>query len=486
MYNRYENQAIEVYDQYEDVADLNTDLQFSPVVNKILLVLWGLICLCGFGIIFVLKLPIIGLAVIGIPTLIGMVIKPTFSLCVMMLALPTGAGVGIGQVFSLDRGVGIAVALAFLLNIMITRPKLKMNGILWVLLFYTIWICLDSLTSPFLKPELIRAFTQIQLFALILIVYWIIETNGPATFIVILQSYVIGTLGTIALTFITGAAVRSVEEGVQERYSASLGNEINANLLAVIVSMAFLTAIYLLLRDKRFIWRMFYAVAILFLPIMLIKMSSRGGSIALAVAVMSPLLFLRQVLRKPALFISTLLFIFFMAFFLAVFLKSNESASRAQQRFSDLYYAEQSTSYRWYLNVLAIKSSLKNPLGKTHYGWIGSSEVEHFPHSDLFYILAAYGFPGAILFTMFLINVIRRIKRMPFCKEKIYARTILIFFLVVGLAHTFVYQKVFWVFFAIVMASEKKSYSFLSKEIINGPDETITENCFENQDIAIS
>jgi len=114
-----------------------------------------------------------------LPTFIGMVLKPTFGLCILMLVLPTGAGIGFNQTFSLDRGVGLALAVSFALNVLITRPGLHIaNKAIWVMGLYSIWIFLVSLSGPYLGLELMRAFTQFQLLTLILIVYWILETNS--------------------------------------------------------------------------------------------------------------------------------------------------------------------------------------------------------------------------------------------------------------------------------------------------------------------
>ena len=116
--------------------------------------------------------------VIAVPTFVGMVLKPTFALCILMLVLPTGAGVAWQESFSLDRAVGLAVALGFFLNVLLTRPGLRVrHKALWVAAGLSLWIGVSSLIQPHLAEELQRAFTQFQLVLLILIVYWILETN---------------------------------------------------------------------------------------------------------------------------------------------------------------------------------------------------------------------------------------------------------------------------------------------------------------------
>ncbi|HEC02967.1 MAG TPA: hypothetical protein ENI81_05460, partial [Phycisphaerales bacterium] len=303
MHNDYQYEY-EIYDDellYEQ-SERTSDIQLPPVINGLLFVVWIVICLIGFAVIFLAKNAVAGAVIIAVPTFIGMVIKPTFGLCMLMLVLPTGAGVGFRQAFSLDRGVGLAVAVGFILNLLVTRPRLRVaNKALWVMVAYTLWVCLASLAGPYLGYELIRAFTQVQLLALIFIVYWILQTNGEKTFRWASRAYVAGTLGTIALTFITGSAIRSMEDAPEHRYAATLGEATDANMLASLAAIAFLAAIYLFARDRSLFWRLLYLVAILFLPIMLLKIGSRGALIALAFTMLSPLLFFRQVVRKPAL-----------------------------------------------------------------------------------------------------------------------------------------------------------------------------------------
>ncbi|MHC4171161.1 MAG: hypothetical protein ACYSWQ_29840, partial [Planctomycetota bacterium] len=135
MYSNYEFED-EIYDGellYEQ-GERTSDIQLPPVINALLFAIWIVICLIGFAVIFLAKSAVAGAVIIAIPTFIGMVIKPTFGLCILMLVLPTGAGVGFKEAFSLDRGVGLAVAVSFVLNLLVTRPGLRVaNKALWVM-----------------------------------------------------------------------------------------------------------------------------------------------------------------------------------------------------------------------------------------------------------------------------------------------------------------------------------------------------------------
>jgi hypothetical protein len=467
MYNEYENQITDTDMSYEE-PERTSDIRLPPAMNGLLFATWAVICAVGFAVIFLLRQPVVGAVIIAVPTFIGMVIKPTFALCVMMLVLPTGSGLGLGEVFSLDRGVGIAVAVSFVLNLLITRPRLQVgNKALWVLVIYTIWISLVSLTGPYLSLELERGFTQIQQLALVFIVYWILETNGVKSFHWALRSYIIGTVGMIALTFITGAAMRSVEEaGAEGRYAATLGQTADANMLAALTAMAFLAAIYLFARDRNLLWRIVYISTILALPVMMLKMGSRGGLIALAFTMFSPFLFIRQVMRRPA--IVALLFMAILIASLSAGLLVRERGLEAPvaRRLTDISLAQEAFDVRMSVIKAAAHAVTIRPAGTTYSGWLERTGMINVPHNDFFLALGMYGIPGAALFTIFMIMMMFTVKRIPFGLEKLYTRAVLTFLLVMGLNIGQLFQKHFWIFLAFIIAIER-----IHKSLVTATDE---------------
>jgi hypothetical protein len=456
----YEDEISEENLLYEQ-SERTSDIQLPPVINVLLLAIWIVISLIGCAVIFLAKNPVAGAVIIAVPTFIGMVIKPTFGLCIMMLVLPTGAGVGFREIFSLDRGVGIALAVSFALNVLITRPGLRIgNKALWVMALYTLWVCLASLAGPYLGYELIRAFTQVQLLVLIFIVYWILQTNGEKTFRWASRAYVGGTLGTIALTFITGTAIRALEDSPEQRYAATLGEATDANMLATLAAMAFLAAVYLFARDKSIFWRILYLIAILFLPIMLLRIGSRGALIALAFTALSPLLFVRQVMRRPAL-VALLLVVILMASVSAGFVvRSKGLEAGVAARLTDVHQAREAISYRMMPIKQAVKCAVRRPIGTSYYGWFEQSGLRILPHNDFFMALGLYGMPAAVLFGLFVILIMLTIKRIPLGLEKLYARAVLTYLLVMGMNVGQLYQKHYWVFLAFVMASERMARLF--------------------------
>jgi len=457
MYAEYANEI--EFDQdylYYEQGERTSDIPLPPVMNVLLFVSWFVICLIGLAVISLAKNPVAGIVIIAVPTFIGMVLKPTFGLCIMMLVLPTGAGIGFRQTFSLDRGVGVALAVSFALNVLITRPRLRIsNKALWVMAIYTIWIFMVSLAGQYLGLELMRAFTQFQLLMLVLIVYWILETNAEKTFQWALRAYVVGTLGTILLAFITGTAVRTLDAASDTRYSATLGEAIDANMLAALTSTAFLAAVYLFARNKSILWRIVNFAAILCLPLMLLKIGSRGALVALAFTLLSPLLFVRQVARRPALAVLLLVIFLLASIGSGLLIKGDGLQRSVADRLTDVGYAKESLRYRMEPIKLAIKTVARKPAGTGYYSWFEQTGTLIWPHNDFFLVLGIYGLPGALLFTCFMGILLVTIRRTPLGLEKIYVRAVLIFLIMMGLTIGQMFHKYYWVFLAFVMAGER-------------------------------
>jgi len=455
MYTAYANALIDDDLLYE-LRERTSDIQFSPAMNTMLLAAWLVICAIGFGVIFLAKNTVAGVAVIAVPTLVGMVIKPTFALCVLMLVLPTGAGVGFRETFSLDRAVGVALAASFFLNVLLTRPGLRVrHRALWVAAGLSVWIGISSLTQPNLTWEIIRAFTQFQLVVLVLIVYWILETNHESTFRWALRSYVIGMVGSIVLAIKSGQAIRAVQETRDARYAATLGQAIDANMLSSLIAITVLSAIYLLARDRSLFWRMVYVVALLFLPLMMIRTGSRGGLVALAFTMLSPLLFVRQVLRRPGLAALLLVAIVLASASAGVLIERQGIETSVLTRLTDVGRARQALEFRMVPVRNALDAVLVWPMGTGYWSWFERTGSQIWPHNDLIFCLGVYGVPGAILFAVLVVLVMCTVKRMPLTVEKLYARAVLTFLLVMGLNIKQVSAKYYWIFMGVVLAAER-------------------------------
>ena len=124
MYTGYANEIIEEDLLYEP-SERTSDIQLPPTINTLLLVTWSVIFLFGLAIIYLAKNPVAGALIIAIPTFIGMVIKPTFALCMMMLVLPCVWAKG-ALATGLDAGLGgLLIAIGALMTWASGRPKLE-------------------------------------------------------------------------------------------------------------------------------------------------------------------------------------------------------------------------------------------------------------------------------------------------------------------------------------------------------------------------
>jgi hypothetical protein len=449
----------------DEMQERTSDIPLGPAVGYLLLAAWLIFCAVGLGVVVLARNPVAGAVVVAIPTFVGMVLKPTFALCILMLVLPTGAGVAWQQSFSLDRAVGLAVALSFLLNVLLTRPGLQIrHRALWVAAGLSLWIGLTALVQPHLAEELQRAFTQFQLVLLIVIVYWILETNDENTFRWALRSYTVGMVGSMVVALKSGQAIRAVQETRDARYSATLGHAIDANMLSALIAIAFLSAIYLFARDRSLFWRAIYFVALVFLPVMMLRTGSRGGLVALAFTLLSPLLFVRQVLRRPALAALLLIVILLASLSMGLLIKEQGLASSVTQRLTDIGYAKKSLAFRAEALRSAVDAVLVWPMGTGYVSWFERTGSPIWPHNDFFFSLGVYGIPGAVLFAAFAVLLMLTVKRTPLTVEKLYARAVLTFLLVMGLNIKQVSAKYYWVFLGFVLAAERLGWGRVEPE----------------------
>jgi O-antigen ligase len=103
----------------------------------------------------------------------------------------------------------------------------------------------------------------------------------------------------------------------------------------------------------------------------------------------------------------------------------------------------------------AVDAALAWPAGTGYWGWFDRTGSLIWPHNDFFFSLGIYGIPGAALFTAFVVLLMRTVKRTPLTLEKLYARAVLTFLLVMGLNIKQLSAKYYWVFLAFVLAAER-------------------------------
>ncbi|MEA3227406.1 MAG: hypothetical protein U9Q07_15755, partial [Planctomycetota bacterium] len=133
-------------------------------------------------------------------------------------------------------------------------------------------------------------------------------------------------------------------------------------------------------------------------------------------------------------------------------------------RLTDIHQAEEAISYRMMPVKKAVGAAVRKPLGTSYYGWFEESGLRILPHNDFFLALGLYGIPAAVLFAFFIVLIMLTVKRIPLGLEKLYARAILTYLLIMGLNVGQLYQKHYWVFLAFVLASERMAWFFCDVE----------------------
>jgi hypothetical protein len=204
---------------------------------------------------------------------------------------------------------------------------------------------------------------------------------------------------------------------------------------------------------------------------MMLKIGSRGALIALMFTMLCPLLFIRQVVRRPAL--AALLFgvILLASISAGLVVKNRGLEAGVAARLTDPYQAKEALDYRMMPIKKALECAVRKPLGTSYYGWFEQSGLRILPHSDFFLALGVYGLPAAVLFASFVILIMLTVKRTPLGFEKLYARAVLTYLLIMGMNVGQLYQKHYWVFLAFIIASERMAGFFAA------PKEDLLPSC---------
>jgi hypothetical protein len=149
--------------------------------------------------------------------------------------------------------------------------------------------------------------------------------------------------------------------------------------------------------------------------------------------------------------------------------------SSVLHRLTDVGRAKNALEFRMVPIRNAVDTVLTWPLGAGYWSWFERSGSQIWPHNDFFFSLGVYGFPGAILFAGLAILLMTTVRRTPLTVEKLYARAVLTFLLVMGLNIKQVSAKYYWVFLAFVLAAER-----IARWYAEPPEET--DDCEATED----
>jgi hypothetical protein len=170
------------------------------------------------------------------------------------------------------------------------------------------------------------------------------------------------------------------------------------------------------------------------------------------------------VLRRPALAAMLLLAIVVASVSVGFLLKRQGLASSVTERLTSLQRAQAAVEFRMTAVRNAWNAALQWPAGTGYASWFERTGSQIWPHNDFFFSLGVYGIPGAILFTAFVLLLMRTVKRTPLTLEKLYARAVLTFLLVMGLNIKQVSAKYYWIFLGFVLAAERLGWGHVEPQ----------------------
>ena len=172
---------------------------------------------------------------------------------------------------------------------------------------------------------------------------------------------------------------------------------------------------------------------------------------------LSPLVFVRQVLRRPALAALLVLAVLAASLSAGLLVKQQGLETSVAERLTDVHRAQTALEFRMRAVKNAVGAVAVRPTGAGYYSWFERTGSQIWPHNDFFFALGVYGIPAAILFAVFVILLMLTVKRTPLTLEKLYARAVLTFLLVMGLNIKQRSAKYYWAFVAFVLAAERFS-----------------------------
>jgi len=467
MYTYQEKQDTDLYQEYYPEEP---QPESSPI-ESLMWIAWGVICFLGLIIIFVLKQKAAGVAFIAIPTGMAMMLSVNFAFYVFMITLPMFSGIGFGENFTLTKAVGYVLLFSFAFSIIIGKMRFKFSSFVWIVLAFFAFVVISLVINDPVEAFIINTFSYVQFAGFFCVIYWLLNHGGKKVLLTSVRAYLAGVMGLLLITFLTGGVTRSMEESSAGRFSAGLGEAVNANTLSVIIGTGLIIAVYLLVYDKNKLWKLLGMFSLFAFPLILILTGSRGTLAALFGTFVFPYVFT----LKPRInfkILVVLIILLGVSFGLVFFVMSRmQLSNKLTRRLTDTQEMKDSIAFRMYLNKAAFRTALKMPFGTGRINWPARSGIDTYPHNDIFYNTGLYGFPAGILLITIWIILGSKIKKLSLSPEKFLARSLLLLYLIVGLKGMYSGGKVYWMMIAIIAAAIE----------IGRKEETIYEHYEENE-----
>jgi len=373
-------------------------------------------------------------------TLLGIVWKPVFGVCLMAMLVPLSGGLSIQDVFSAEQGMGILFGLGALTNIVLTRKRLHFTSpVVLMLAAFTMLSVLSVIWAKYPELASVRLRTPAQMFVYVLLIISVVQREEDLKWP--LRIYVVGCLVALVGARVFGLAVE------RERLAFAYTGEsvVNPNTMGAVLGLGFFTSVYLFKKQSSRAFRLMMVVGMVVMPMGVLLTGGRKAAFFMGVPLLFPFLAPLRAIRRPWLVFGAILSLAALAgigIFAATYLASEQAAGRmldpvdaARGYFSRLSFLQEAVEY-----------VSRHPLGagldcfRTRFG----QQV----HNDLFYILANLGFPGALAFLLFAGAMAWSVWGMLPGITKWYASAIVTYYLLLGLGGTWIYEKHYWMFFS--------------------------------------
>lgn len=374
-------------------------------------------------------------------TVIGAFWKPTFGVCLLLMSVPlerviSWGGIGFGRV------VGIIIAMGLLPRLILFRQRRLHIPTPWGLVGLTILALLSITWAQY--PEIAGkfTFTLFQLLVLIFLIQSFCTSTEDLRWP--LRAFALTCLGMALLSGVLGLA-----HGTEGRLTFGMSQERmdNPNYTGCMFALGLFTAIYLFVTDRRATFlRWLWLLTAIVMPVVILMTGSRKALVSVAATLILPVLFLREVVRKPTIFVAVV--VFGVVVLVGMYVGMEHFASKGVvDRLTDTEQARGGIETRLDFIVEGLDYLQRNPMGAglgCYYTGHG-----HAIHNDLFYVTVNLGWLGGVAFVLLAVGLLVSVHRAEPGWEKWMGRSIIVFFLVQGLVATWILLKGYWVFLTI-------------------------------------
>ncbi|MBX3395804.1 MAG: O-antigen ligase family protein [Phycisphaerae bacterium] len=433
------------------------DLNINPVEEAkqpfspgwaMFIAIWIVCLLAGAALTLQMKQPVLGAIVAGLPTLAGILISPIFSLCCICLVLPLSGSINFEGVFTADRAIGALATAGILIHCKFFRGSVRISGSPLLPLFLIAgWSTLSALWSVNPQYAFFSALSLVQLSFWVWALWNAIAYRG--NYIWPLRCYAAGMLVVVMRLYLSGGLSRIKDEGNAARLTleSTSRDNVNPNDFAAFLVPAFFIAVYLFLRDPAKFLRIIWVICAMVFPIMIVLTGARSALAGLLCALLVTALTFHHFIRARGALIGIVIAGICMVGGIFYVLSSDLSRSDAVQRILDPRLRGKGMNNRLMLMERGLTHIFSRPLlGTGCHNYVLTYQEKWAIHNDPMLIAAELGIFGGFLYFWFFWKLGKTVFGTRAPPEKWFARSLVIFLFVTGLAHPIFAAKSFWFF----------------------------------------